>query len=272
MSAQRARDAIIHLSTLGATKVGTNSWNITVGEQAYHGRNIAQFYPIYAIVPNVFPNVRAPNNTIRISQDGGGTFLTLTIAEGFYTGPELATAINAQWLAAAGNTDVAFSFVALTAAQGEFRVTVNSANVVIIEALTLDNLGINLGVDLILPLTIPAATPSTVSLGEPNLAGERVVHITSEKLGHTMGGHSSAPSAVDLCLSVPMTGATAVYGGTGVWQPSDSETSKLDMAFDINLANGVEISLWDSRFRPLTLPDNLAIELQLKIVHAFPPA
>ena len=80
-----------------------------------------------------------------------------------------------------------------------------------------------------------------------------------------MGLHSVDNVTHDMCVSVPF--HDVVYGGVAHWDPPDKESQMLDMAFDICLANGVDISLWDEEMLPLDLPENLPIEMQFKIIH-----
>jgi hypothetical protein len=266
MKKERNKDAFLHLSTQDGRLVGTNKWHIPVDPNVLHGRDIVQLLPVVVTVPNVFPNVRAPYNTFTIQDATNvGVVTTITIAEAFYTGTEVAAALNAA-LVAAGFTDVTFSYNSLNTNQSEFRVTNNSATIIYnIDVVgTLDRI---VGVTPTTSATFPLAELTTTSFGRPNLAGERVVHIRSEKLGHTQGLHSES-GMTDLCVTIPLTSSASAYGGIGTWSPNDKDSTRLDMQFDVNLANGVDVSLWDHRMLPLSLPSNFEIELQFKIIHS----
>ena len=267
---ERLRDATLHLSTNHGTNVGGNKWRIPLGANGLHGKNVSKAYPVHVMVPNVFPNVRAPYNTFTVENvTTPGGVITVTIPEQFYSGTELAAAINVE-LVALGLTDLTVTFVNITAVQTQFRITNASATETYsITMSTVDTIGRVLGLPttasiqgqfLIVPLEV-------VNMGEPNLAGVRLVHIKSEKLGHSMGMHSVDRTTHDMCVSVPF--HDVVYGGVAHWAPADKDSSMLDMAFDICLANGVDISLWDEDMLPLDLPENLPIEMQFKIIHGM---
>lgn len=215
------------------------------------------------MVPNVFPNVRSPYNVMTVTNETTPGAVTITLAEGFYTGVELATAINAA-LVLAGNTDVTIAFTNINTIQTQFEAT--NASVTDTYTITMNpGLGRLLGTD-----TVTLAPTDVTGLGQPNLSGVRLVHIKSEKLGHSMGLHSSDNITHDMCVSVPFDN-TVVYGGVAIWAPQDTISSVLDMAFDVCLSNGVDISLWDEQMLPLTLPSNFELELQFKIVHSVTP-
>lgn len=263
---QRNRDAILHVSTRNGTLVDTNQWHIPLHPNTLHGKSVETLYPIHAMVPNVFPNVRAPYNTFTVTNiTAAGPPITVIIPTGFYRGAELAAAIQ-NALAIAGAGDLTVAFVSLRAEQNQFQITNTSAvDTYQIDPTSLERLlGVS-GVGLRLPFQIAPLGVYT-DYGEPNLAGERVVHIKSAKIGHTQALHSARQGTQDICLSVPL--HTTVYGGMADWQPSDIEASKLDNAFNISLANGLDVSLWDSELDPLTLPANHEIELQFKVIHS----
>jgi hypothetical protein len=218
------------------------------------------------MVPNVFNNIRAPYNTFTV-QIGAGIVQTVTIPDGFYEGAGLATAINTQLVALGTSvTTLTFAFFAVTNVQNRFRaISTDAQQIQLVLNGTLDRiLGDTPTANLTGTTTIiPANT--TVQFSEPNLAGERLVHIQSEKIGHSMAVTSAQPGTVDLAITVPF--HDVVYGGMGHWAPADINSSRLDMAFSICLSNGVDISLWDSQMNPLSLPSNHEIELQCKIIH-----
>lgn len=268
-SDERQRDAILHLSSRNGIRLSGNTWIIPVGANALHGKNIARVYPTHVMVPNVFDNARAPYNTFTVENiTTPGGVITVTIPEQFYNGTELATAINVA-LTAAGLTDLTVTFVNITAVQTQFRITNASAtDTYSINMSTDDTIGRLLG----LPTTAVAGQFFIVALevlnmGEPNLAGVRLVHIKSEKFGHSMGIHSVDSTTHDMCVSVPF--HDVVYGGVAHYEPNDTKASVLDMAFDICISNGVTISLWDEQMLPLTVPTNLDVELQFKIIHGM---
>lgn len=264
---ERVRDATLHLSTRDGTLVDINKWNIPFNPNTLHGKNIATLYPTHAMVPNVFPNTRPPFSTFTIQDvTAAGPVVDITIPTAFYSGGELATQINVQ-LTAAGFPAVTFSFNAVTSIQNRFEILNASVTQTyeIDMADTLDRLVAPPADGTVGAFQIPPLT--TIILAEPNLAGERMVHITSTKLGHAQTLHSAKSGTQDLCVSVPF--HNTVYGGVQHWDPADALTSKLDMAFDISLSNGLDLALWDSQMQPLALPSNFEIELQFKIVHSM---
>ena len=267
---ERQRDAILHLSSRNGTRISSNRWLIPVGANALHGKNIARVFPTHVMVPNVFNNARAPYNTFTVENiTTPGGIITITIPEQFYDGTELATAINVA-LAAAGFGDLTVTFVNITAVQTQFRMTNASATETYSVTMSLDD---SVGRLLGPPASANAAgqffiAPAVViNFSEPNLAGVRLVHIKSEKFGHAMGIHSVDRTTHDLCVSVPF--HNVVYGGVAHFEPADTKSSVLDMAFDICISNGVTISLWDEQMLPLSVPANIDIELQFKIIHGL---
>lgn len=262
------KDATLHLSTRDATHQDGNKWTIALQPNVLHGKNIARLIPTHAMVPNIFNNARSPYNGFTIQDiTTPGVVINEQIPIGFYSGAELATAVNLV-LVALGMGDLTLVYVAINAVQNRFQWVNVSATVTFELNVTgqMDRLiGIapstnsTTGIITILPAT-------TVVSGTPNLAGERIVHIKSEKLGHSMGIHSAENSTQDMCLSVPL--HETKYGGVAHWAPSDGLASALDMAFDITLSNGLDISLWDNNMEPLSLPANHEIELQFKIIHS----
>ena len=264
-SDERQRDAILHLSTRNGIRLNGNTWTIPVGANALHGKNIARVYPTHVMVPNVFDNVRAPYNTFTVENaTTPAGVITITVPEAFYNGTELAVAITTA-LAAAGFTDLTIAFISLTAVQTQFTITNASATEtynIIIPPRT--SLGLLVGG---VEDEFPIAPAQVIGFGEPNLAGVRIVHIKSEKFGHAMGLHSVDSTTHDMCVSVPF--HDVVYGGVAHYEPNDTLASVLDMAFDICISNGVTISLWDEQMLPLTVPVNLDVELQFKIIHGM---
>lgn len=256
------RDATLHISSRDGVQLG-NRFNIPLTANTLHGKDIVAIYPIHAMVPNLFNNARAPYNTFTIQDvTAPGAVTQITIAEQFYTGGELVTAVNAA-LVAAGFPDVTLAFNAVTSINSQFVFT--NANATQTYELELGELGLGWLVGT--PYSITLAPLGTSTQVSPNLAGVRVVHITSEKLGHSQGLHSSSGIPHDLCVSVPFD--STVYGGVAFWQGADPALDKRDYGFNVNLSNGVDIKLWDSNMQPLILPQNCIVELQFKIIHSL---
>jgi hypothetical protein len=275
MSQSRDKDAILHISTAHhQTKLGTNRWLFNMGNNTNHGKNVARLTPTHALVPNVFPNVKAPYNTYSLSGDPFAIALTITIPPGFYSATDLVTVMNALNTAALV-PGLVFSYIPLTGVQNAFTLVNNEAiayrvsvggtvaNPDSTQALA-RYLGIPPNEPIVGSNEVELAVAQTITFGEPNLGGERMVHLKSEKLGHSNAMMTADATTQDVMLSIPL--HDTPYGGVARYTGESVEASKLEAAFDVQL-DKVDLSLWDTDLNPLELPDNHHIELQFRMVH-----
>lgn len=262
MPETRDKDAILHLSTAHhQTKIGTNRWLFNMGNNTNHGKNVARLTPTHALVPNIFPNVKAPYNTFTVSGDPFAVAVTFTIPPGFYSATDLVTVLNALIPLA-----LVFAYIPLTGVQNAFTLVNNEA---IAYRVSVDGaLGRYLGIPPNEPIVgvneVELAPAQTITFGEPNLGGERMVHLKSEKLGHSNAMMTADQTTQDVMLSVPL--HDTPYGGVARYTGETTEASQLQAAFDVQL-DKVDLSLWDTDLNPLELPDNHHIELQFRMIH-----
>jgi len=260
-----ASDAIINVQCNRDNRsgVGSNKYRITFGPNQEHGKNVARIVPTHAMIPNLFPNVRAPYNTYLI----GAT--TVTIAEGFYTGAELAAALNTA-TTAAGFPGLVWVFeqVPGTSLMTRFTLTQNAAGPTLV-TVNYTNIGKILG-ELEWPgfslvdFTISMSITDVAIWNFPDLGGEKIVHVKSEKLGHQHGSMSVSDHTEDLVLTIPL--HNVIYGEMAHWAANDTKMGGIDCNFDVDL-HTVDVSLWDSLNEPLILPETFTVELQFKVIH-----
>jgi hypothetical protein len=271
----RDKDAILHLSTAHyQTKIGTNRWVFNMGTNTNHGKNVARLTPTHALVPNVFPNVKAPYNTFSLSGDPFAIAVTVTIPPGFYSATDLVTVLNGL-MNGHGVPGLVFAYIPLTSVQNAFtlvngeaiayRISVGGtvANPTGTQAIN-RYLGVPPNEPIVGSNEVELAPGQTITFGEPNLGGERIVHVKSEKLGHSNAMMTADQTTQDVMLSVPL--HDTPYGGVARYTGESTEASQLQAAFDVQL-DKVDLSLWDADLNPLELPDNHHIELQFRMVH-----
>jgi hypothetical protein len=261
----RDKDAILHISTAHhQTKIGTNRWLFNMGNNTNHGKNVARLTPTHALVPNVFPNVKAPYNTYFLQPSPpGGAVTEITVPPAFYSATDMVTVLNAVNILN-GHGDIVFDYIPFTGVQNVFTIENQSLNVYRVGGSIERYLGTPKNATFLDDgsFTIPAG--NTVFLGEPNLGGERIVHLKSEKLGHANAMMTADATTQDVMLSVPL--HDTPYGGVARYTGESTEASQLQASFDVQL-DKVDLSLWDADLNPLELPDNHHIELQFRMVH-----
>ena len=243
-----------------------------MGNNTNHGKNVARLTPTHALVPNVFPNVKAPYNTYCLSISPFVIDVEVTVPPGFYSATDLVTVLNAL-NTSSGAPGLVFAYIPLTGVQNAFTLenTTGTAYRVGWGGLCGTFIPRYLGIppnETILgtgvPKQVELAAAQTITFGEPNLGGERMVHLKSEKLGHSNAMMTADQTTQDVMLSVPL--HDTPYGGVARYTGESVEASKLEAAFDVQL-DKVDLSLWDIDLNPLELPDNHHIELQFRMVH-----
>lgn len=249
---------LLHISTRdGHRSSDGSSYAITIGGNALYNFNISRVFPVMLICPNVFPNVKAPYNTFTVSLTiAATTTAVLTVTPGQYSASSLVAAINGQLGEFASITDLTIS----QQSSGLFLFTNTSGT----ETYTVNLTNLNIGrmVGAIASVVVAPASATTLSY-LPNLAGERLVHIKSEKLGpsnllHSRNGRAKVD---DVAFTIPLN--ETPYGGTACYKPGDSQVSDVEFVWDQNISS-LDIQLLDDELNPLSLPPNYAVELVLK--------
>ena len=248
--------SLLYLSTEHATRRNADFFiNISNSTSPTKVRKVV---PVSVTIPNIFPNVNRYRNTW---QENGGP--EITIPEGQYDIDSLAAAFTA-----------ASTNLTMTVNGGVLEITNNTAGSVFMESKTtdiFDMLGFH---DAISP--VPAFPPpgtvyrltfsalETKTAGLPNLGGEKMVFVTSQKLAHgstTFGGDS-----VEYNILANISFHNVDYGQTAHFEVNELKSHEIDWLHHNNI-DTVEMTILDSKFRPLLLPGNYHMRIVLRIFH-----
>jgi len=255
MPLQNFDDSVLcHVSTQhGARSADGATYQVGVGSNVLYGKTISRLTPVQIYCPNIFPNVKTKYTTFSLEDDQGGGDVQLVIPAGQYSVTTLITAVNTQL-----GADVTLA----VNSQGFITATNNHAVFVYTLHVTNDNLGHVVGqtVDLVIQPLTTETMPQP-----PNLGGERMVHLKSEKLGHSNMLSSKSGNPEDVVFSVPL--HNVEYGGMGCWQPGDHILGDQDFKWDLHI-DQFSITLLDADLEPLPLPINYNVEMVFKVYHA----
>jgi hypothetical protein len=249
---------LIHLSTSDGTRSTDGSkYNINIGSNALFNKNISRLFPVHLFCPNIFPNVKAPYNVITLAS--GGPAIPVTVPPGQYTATGLAATINALAFPT-------FPWMTFTVdASGYF--VLNNAHATFLTSVSLVG-GIR---NVIGPPntgnTYTATALSSVTFDNlPNLGGEKLIHIKSERLGIQNMLHSrpNVSKVADIAFTVSL--HDTEYGGTACYEPGDNVMSDIEFTWDQHI-DVVDLQILDAELNPLSLPPNYSIDLLLKGYH-----
>jgi hypothetical protein len=248
---------VCHVSSKhGSRSDDGSTFVLTIGSNILYGKSVSRLTPIQIYCPNVFPNVKAVYATFTLAENADPA-VTMTVPVNQYTSATLAIALTTE-------VQLTFPDVSFTvdSATGKFVMSNADAADTYTATFTLDNMGHVLGVDG--SVTAPALGSVTMPY-IPNLAGERLVHIKSEKLGHSNMLSSKSGNPEDIVFTIPL--HDVQYGGMGCWQPGDHILGDQDFKWDLHI-DTFSVTLLDENLDRLELPINYSLELQFKVYHA----
>lgn len=214
------------------------------------------------ILPNVFPNINAYRNTFLVG------LTTVTIPVGFYDAGEIVTIVNAQ-LAGAAEATMAFAnnrFSFTNIAGGPLLISVTAVPEVwewlgwdwrAIDALT----GL---FDGLYQITITDGATVTAPHNS-GLHGEKLVHISCDKLSHSNLVHGADGKLHDILCTVPL--GETVYNFIKVWEPLSEKSYRINYKYVNSISSTLEFRVLDSRMRPLPFSPNAHLQIVLKVYH-----
>lgn len=249
--AQR-ESSLLYLSTEHATRAGKDM-SVTINNSTAPTK-VVQIVPVTLTIPNIFPNVNEYRNSFFIDNR------PVSIPAGQYDVTSLATALTTASLTLTfTHNGAAFEMENTSGVPS----TVNSPTSDIF-----DMLGFH---ELVQPPTagfdfyyIPIANGATVVGSSPNLGGEKMVFLMSQKLAHgnlTFGADSTDYNVVaHLCFH------NVDYGQTGIFEVNEASAHSIDFLHHNNL-DRIELAVFDSKFRKLQLPINYHLRMVLRLYH-----
>ena len=212
-------------------------------------------------IPNIFPNINAYRNVLLT---GTPFSVALTIPVGQYTGVEFATALTA-----AIPVNIVVTYVG-----DRFIFTNNEITTEVIDAIpeVWDYLGWNwrelpqVGVSGTYRLDLAAGPGAAESAPFTSaLFGERLVHISCDKLSHGNLVYGEDGKLYDILCTVPL--GERPFNFVAVWEPSDEKSYKINYRYVNSISSTLDFQLFDSRMRPLPFPPNHHLFIVLRLYH-----
>ena len=250
-------DNYLLISTRDAKLVNgdRSSYEMEVGGNTIHAEGVSRLVPVQVCVPNIFPNVKAPYNTVSVQDNGVGFAIIKTLTPGQYSATNFFAALNILF------TPDNLVFSSTPDDSGRVRITSTDAAIKNM-FFTADNLGRLVGQTT--QLDVPAG--GVVDTAWPrNLAGERVVHLKSKVLSPHFACNTKTVGISDVFVSVPMD--RAAYGDIQVYEAGGSDLVDLEYLGDRSL-NSIDVTVMDEQFQPLPLPPNVEIVIKCKVYHS----
>lgn len=252
MNLNQEDSVLCHVSTQHGTRsLDGASYDLTIGGNVLYGKTISRLYPVQIYCPNVFPNVKVGLNTANLGNNGGGS-LPFTISTAQYSITELVQALNNLAL-----PDITW------AVNSTGYITIENTSAVNVSNFYFTNSNLGKIVGAVEQTDVAALTTVTLPF-LPNLGGERLIHIKSEKLGHSNMLTSKGQPPEDIVFTIPL--HNVAYGGMGCWQPGDHVLGSSDFKWDVHIST-LTITLLDADLNPISLPANYNVELIFKVHH-----
>lgn len=213
--------------------------------------------PCKIIIGNLFPNINAYKSYMVVN----GTTYTWTVGQ--YTASELTTVVT---------TAISPQSSTLTLTNDRFVLTLTSGAPRTYSATsdTWDLLGWNWRT--LTPSVVPGEYYMTITNGFPQTApyppsmfGERLVHISCDRLAHGNLVHGADGKLYDVMATIPL--GDVPYGSSKVWEPADAILYDVDYKYTNSLSSSLDFQLFDSKMRPLPYPLNHHVQMVLKVYH-----
>lgn len=242
----------VFLSSEHGTRLNTSTFDVVMGGNTLNVKQTTRLTPTMIFMPNIFPNIKAPYNTFEWDLSVFPQ-VPFVLPSGQYDAGQLTSALNVALPLISVTFDTSTSRFTLTNTTGDGTpITINLSN---------SNLGRVLGFDT---AGIVLADTASITGNEPNLGGERIVHINCDRLGHKNMQTSKDNSPRNILFSVPL--HETPYGATACYVPGDHVAGDVDFLYRPQMDN-LEFNLLDSDMQPLTLPSNYHVRMGFKIYH-----
>jgi hypothetical protein len=215
-----------------------------------------------AIIPNVFPNINAYRNQLEI----GGFVITIPVGQ--YTATEMATYITAQNVINGVGVVLTYDGTRFTFTNND----VGPGNRPV-EAIpeVWDWLGWNwrelngVAGDFPYQLLIAPAGGVEVAPHPAAMFGEKLVHISCDKLAHGNLVDGADGKLYDILVTIPL--GETVWHALSVWQPPEDSTYRINFKYVNSITSSLVFQVFDSRMRPLPFAPNHHMQLVLKVYH-----
>lgn len=263
MITKRKREsALLFTSTEHASfRDDEGHWTVNIGNTTY-AEKVDAAAPIKVTLANLFPNVTQYNNTFNVTNVDGSVVVTVPVGQ--YTATEYAANVTAQLtginVTLTLGADNKFVWTSTSVTHGLTTITSS-----------LDEWWEFVGVPikpqnahLVSFWTVPQNGSNSFNF-LPNMSGEKLVHISCDKVAHGNLVHGKDGKLHDILITVPLT--DVAYGFNTVFVPQEDDTYAVDYRYTNSLSSTLDFQLLDSRMRALPYPVNQHITVLLKMYH-----
>ena len=239
---------ICYVSTEHCTRIASNSWRANIGGNTLFANKSTRLTPVQISIPNVFPNIKVD---LSMSTTSG----TTTLPAGQYTSAQIMDFFNTS---------------AIFGVADELQMTQNDQGRYIITNNSLAAKFVNFTVESQKFLGSPALGFGMASFASvfftklPNLGGEKLVFVKSNRLAALNMVSAEAGGLHDILFSVPLTDTN--YGDTALYAPGDSILGDIDFQAEIDMSK-LDFEILDSLMAPLAFDDNQHIRMVWKLHH-----
>jgi hypothetical protein len=256
MSKTKEHKKLLYVSTEHATTRSTDgsTWVVNIGNTLYADK-VDAISPLKVTIANLFPNVTLHNNLFSVSNTDGT--VNVTVPVGNYTAAEYATAVTALLTAVNVTLEIGAGnpYFVWTSNNVHGDTTIFSTS---IDWWNLVGYGSTDAVVFAQTTAVPA--PHL-----PNMGGEKIVHISCDKISHGNLVHAQDGKLHDIVLSVPL--SDTAYGFNTSFVPQADDTYIVDYRYTCSLASSLEFQLLDSKMRPLPYPLSHHIQMIFRLYH-----
>jgi hypothetical protein len=222
-------------------------------------------------LPNMFPNIRTGTSLTFFTLALDGLTRTdiyrIDMPSGFYTSTDLLAALNTlDGVVAVQSIALGTLQIRLTTQLGDTAETmfIEGANETVFPLLGFPRqFGTRTRIQMLFDGTEINKTWVVAAPYQPNLGGEKLVHVSLRPISH---GNlvSSNGYEYDILTTVPL--HTTKYGDYAVWAAPDLYTDDTDFPRQLTAASA-EVELLDAYYEPLPVPLNYHVNVQLKCYH-----
>ena len=214
------------------------------------------------LLPNIFPNINAYRNTFTI----GGATITIPVA--FYSAADLATTITSLSTALLLDVNLTFTNERFTwtnvgVVDRDIEASAEIWDYLGWDWRTLEDLG-----GEIYRLSVADATPgpnTQLAPHPPALFGEKIVHVSCDKLSHGNLVHGADGKLHDVLCTVPL--GETVFNFVKVWEPNSEKSYRVNYKYVNSISSTLDFQILDSRLRHLPFSPNHHIQIVLKTYH-----
>ncbi len=277
----------LYVGTDHASSRNGGTWTISMGSTPDVDFAV-EMCPVYVEVPNVFENIATDEFRISVLA-GSGLFNArnhvYTVPRGQYTLTQFVTELSQVF--DANNAGVTVTTIGspptnpinmtFTVVGNRIQITNNEYNQCNVGFLDSENNGTatpltRLGFDpsqysgTIIPLL--GTTPLEVTATNlPNFAGETLVFIAADTMGHANLTFGADGSRYDIIAAVPL--SDTVFGGVKTVEVKDRSLHTIVYRTDPRgLSSTIRFQLLDSNLQPLDLPENFNIRIIARVFHS----